>query len=135
MKKRAARFMAPAALAAALAFALACEAVNDDDLSDAERFELMRAHADAWLDDVHLDSPLVCSSFVKISVVELWDTQEDHCQIVSVRSAERYLEEGHGLEHRLRLRVQLLGWGGRLPGRIGSTVSETRPRSCRPGRS
>jgi rhodanese-related sulfurtransferase len=72
---------------------IGCEDENRPLVTD--KFEVVRSHMGSWLTEAGDEVPIKSSSFLKETVIDDWDKQDDYYQIISVREADDYTNAGH----------------------------------------
>ncbi|MEW6366890.1 MAG: rhodanese-like domain-containing protein [Acidobacteriota bacterium] len=60
-----------------------------------EKFETIRAHAQAWLSALDVDNFIMSSASLKETILDDWSQQKEKFQIVSVRKPDDYDKAGH----------------------------------------
>jgi rhodanese-related sulfurtransferase len=74
---------------------ISCTENDDSLLSSSDKFELVRTHLDSWLSEAGNDKPVKSSSYVKETIIDDWENQQENFQIISVRAADDYINAGH----------------------------------------
>jgi rhodanese-related sulfurtransferase len=60
-----------------------------------EQFETVRAYVQSWLAGSQIEKSIISSSFLKEKIVDDWNSQSGHYQLISVRKPDDFGNAGH----------------------------------------